>query len=228
MSLHTTVPAPREPKMTPERARHLALVARIRREQRAAGLRPGEVRCGRPLSDGVRRCQSWPLPGLAGCARHLDDEEWQDTVDYPRAYFRDVTGGCVQMTVEQQVERRLWDAQPPACHSWSYPRTVPLPDQDPLELLVAWQAGRCAGCGHPFHAETVIDHCHESGLVRGLLCTMCNNAEGTAPPRHPRWFRYRTMPPTLILGLHLLYERPVRRRLAQVLADAQELAAQEG
>lgn len=50
--------------------------------------------------------------------------------------------------------------------------------------------------------------------------TLCNNVEGTAPPRHPRGFRYRTLPPAVILGLHLQYEKPARKRLDQVLADA--------
>jgi hypothetical protein len=90
-------------------------------------------------------------------------------MDYPHAYLSGVSGGCVQLTVEQQVERRLWAAQPPACHFWPYPRAVPLPDEDPVELLVAWQAGRCAGCGHSLHADAVVDHCHETGLVRGPL-----------------------------------------------------------
>ncbi|WP_079143891.1 endonuclease domain-containing protein [Streptomyces luteocolor] len=222
MSSRIMVPPPRKPAMTPQRARHLALIARIREQQQAAGLHPDDVRCGRPLSDGTRLCKSRPLPGLAGCARHLDDEEWQDTVDYPRAYFRDALGGCCPMTVEQQVEQTLRAAEPPACHSWPYPRAVPVPDEDSLELLVSWQAGRCAGCGHPFHEDVMVDHCHESGLVRGLLCGLCNNAEGTAPPRHPRWFRYRILPPTLILGVDLPYSKTLRTRLTQVLASSQD------
>ncbi|MGW6310133.1 endonuclease domain-containing protein [Streptomyces niveus] len=132
------------------------------------------------------------------------------------------------MTVEQQVGQRLRAAQPPACHSWPYPRAVPLPDEGPVELLASWQAGRCAGCGHSLHDDPVIDHCHETGLVRGLLCTQCNNAEGTAPPRHPRWFRYRTMPPTAILGLHLPYGKPVRCRLAQVLTAVEGSPVRRG
>ncbi|MGW9438669.1 endonuclease domain-containing protein [Streptomyces sp. NPDC055607] len=218
MSSRTPLPLPRPPKMTPERERHLALTARITEEQRTAGLRPGQVRCGRLLRDGVRRCTFWPLPGLAGCSRHLNDEEWQDTVDYPQAYFHDVHGGCLHLTAEQQAERQLWGAGPPACHSWPYPRAVPLPGQDPVDLLVTWHASRCAACGHHWPGDLVGDHCHQSGLLRGLLCGICNTAEGTAPPRHPRWLRYRTLTPALILGVHLPYNRAVRRRLSQALA----------
>ncbi|MFD7957262.1 endonuclease domain-containing protein [Streptomyces ardesiacus] len=218
MSSRIPLPPPRPPQVTPERERHLALTARIAAAQRAAGQRPGQARCGRLLRDGVRRCTSWPLPGLAGCARHLDDEEWQDTVDYPQAYFRDVHGGCLNLTVEQQAEQRLRDAAPPACHSWPYPRAVPLPGQDPVDLLVTWHANRCAACGHRWPGDLVGDHCHRSGHLRGLLCGICNTAEGTAPPRHPRWLRYRTLTPALILGVHLPYNRAVRRRLSLALA----------
>ncbi|MFE2823468.1 endonuclease domain-containing protein [Streptomyces sp. NPDC059271] len=140
-------------------------------------------------------------------------------MDYPRAYIRDVVGGCVRRTVEQQLEVKQREAGPPACHSWPYLRAVPLADIDPLALLVSWQADRCAGCGHPMGGDVVLDHCHESGLIRGLLCGLCNNAEGTAPPRHPRWFRYRIMPPALILDFAVPYGKPARKRLAHVLAD---------
>ena len=38
------------------------------------------------------------------------------------------------------------------------------------------QSGACVGCGVVFTNEVpfVIDHCHESGKVRGLLCRECN------------------------------------------------------
>lgn len=45
------------------------------------------------------------------------------------------------------------------------------------ELLEA-SKGRCAICHKPFKGEPVIDHCHETGMTRGLLCNNCNAAEG--------------------------------------------------
>jgi len=45
-----------------------------------------------------------------------------------------------------------------------------------VERLVAFQGGRCAICGEK--ARLVVDHCHTSGRVRGLLCRRCNVALG--------------------------------------------------
>ena len=48
--------------------------------------------------------------------------------------------------------------------------------------LTRIQGGRCAMCGEP--APRVGDHDHDTGFVRGLLCTPCNNRakRGTADP----------------------------------------------
>jgi hypothetical protein len=52
--------------------------------------------------------------------------------------------------------------------------------------LQEWQAisehqlNRCAICGRPPkpNKNLATDHCHKTGLVRGLLCTMCNRLLG--------------------------------------------------
>lgn len=43
-------------------------------------------------------------------------------------------------------------------------------------VLLVNQGGACPGCGVAFSQEVdfVIDHCHDSGRVRGLLCGKCN------------------------------------------------------
>jgi hypothetical protein len=51
------------------------------------------------------------------------------------------------------------------------------------DLLLAEQEGRCAICRRPPEQapgtpRLYVDHCHESGRVRGLLCNPCNRGMG--------------------------------------------------
>ena len=49
-----------------------------------------------------------------------------------------------------------------------------------FNALVEAQRGSCASCGDPLELgpKTHVDHCHETGIVRGLLCANCNRALG--------------------------------------------------
>jgi endogenous inhibitor of DNA gyrase (YacG/DUF329 family) len=56
---------------------------------------------------------------------------------------------------------------------------------DEYNRIFALQAGRCALCGKDYYGwnssttrPLAIDHCHETGKVRGLLCGDCNTALG--------------------------------------------------
>jgi hypothetical protein len=48
------------------------------------------------------------------------------------------------------------------------------------QFLLAKQQGRCAICGRTdnFGVALGVDHDHETGIVRGLLCDKCNQAIG--------------------------------------------------
>lgn len=53
------------------------------------------------------------------------------------------------------------------------------------DFLAAQQGGVCAICGEPeirtirgARTPLIVDHCHESGEVKGLLCYRCNLALG--------------------------------------------------
>lgn len=72
--------------------------------------------------------------------------------------------------------------------------------------LSEWQDGRCAWCGTDMWA-LVTDHCHETGLVRGLLCAGCNVREGTS--RHAAWSPWRGGDtPAQALGHFEVYRSP--------------------
>jgi hypothetical protein len=51
---------------------------------------------------------------------------------------------------------------------------------DDYEVLFKKQNGRCAICrGKPLKNKNLcIDHCHETGAIRGLLCFNCNTGLG--------------------------------------------------
>lgn len=48
------------------------------------------------------------------------------------------------------------------------------------EDMLVKQSGVCAICGKPEQTDRslAVDHCHETGFVRGLLCVKCNTGMG--------------------------------------------------
>lgn len=81
----------------------------------------------------------------------------------------------------------------PNCMFWPMPdeqvMSVPLGDLETYSpRLYAWSTDRgCAICGGD--RGLVVDHCHTTGLVRGLICRECNSMEGTGSlaPYMIRW-----------------------------------------
>lgn len=49
-------------------------------------------------------------------------------------------------------------------------------DDPTRDSMRRWQDGRCGLCG--FREVLVVDHCHDTGLIRGLLCRSCNITDG--------------------------------------------------
>jgi hypothetical protein len=114
----------------------------------------------------------------------------------------------------------------PACHCW----IAPAPGQTHID----WQDGRCAGCNRRErkYSELVVDHCHRTGIERGLLCRSCNISEAYSLDQG-FWQLYRERPPTVICksarvygrGAHDTLEGWVFRALGPVPEAPAEMAA---
>lgn len=52
-------------------------------------------------------------------------------------------------------------------------------DNNEYERMYTAQEGKCKICEN-FHEKLLVDHCHETKLVRGLLCDACNKFIGHA------------------------------------------------
>jgi hypothetical protein len=60
---------------------------------------------------------------------------------------------------------------------------------DDFDALLAEQGGGCAICGQlPDRAASLhLDHCHDTGAIRGILCLSCNQGLGKSSGRTPRY-----------------------------------------
>lgn len=80
-----------------------------------------------------------------------------------------------QRRITHQDEIRRWNRE-------SYLRNKFGLEPEDYQRLLAAQDGRCAICrtDRPGGAKKhfPVDHCHETGAVRGLLCDRCNRALG--------------------------------------------------
>jgi hypothetical protein len=104
------------------------------------------------------------------------------------------------------AEAQLLDLQGiPSCHVWLVPER-PIPDYlSAIDALRRWQGGACAMCSAR-RGSLVVDHCHETGLVRGLLCRSCNASEPHSSA--PTFAAYRSRPPAVMLGVEQQYGSP--------------------
>lgn len=109
------------------------------------------------------------LPGPIGenckkCgADHWHYQEWKNGAPGRRC------GKCVSAE-RQRFKSRNRDKY----RNWSWKQRGIDMDDVRYQQMLAAQAGKCAACGiKPTH-KLVVDHCHDTGATRGLLCRRCN------------------------------------------------------
>lgn len=86
----------------------------------------------------------------------------------------------------QRIKMREFYARNPDYARWSSMKSKYGLTKEQYEELLEKQGGVCAICGQPEMRTTKagvamllhVDHCHNSGKIRGLLCHKCNSALG--------------------------------------------------
>lgn len=117
-------------------------------------------------------------------------------------------------------EAELLDRQGmPSCHAWRVPEGEAPEHLTATQVLRRWQAGACAMCSAS-PERILVDHCHRTGLIRGLLCTSCNTAEGLTSS--PAFAAYRERPPTVMLGIEEQYGSPWGEEIPPSAASPEE------
>jgi len=111
------------------------------------------------------------LGGL--CKRN---HEWGSTGKSLR-YLKDRTClKCAEIHWRKQARSRDWWSE--STRSKEMERNFGITLKE-YENMLEQQNGRCAICDKPpTTIRLAIDHCHESGAVRGLLCANCNRGLG--------------------------------------------------
>jgi hypothetical protein len=108
------------------------------------------------------------------------------------------------VTREQEIERLLaeQEGKPPALRYNLSDIELMLAGDESLGRWGRFHGGRCAICGVRGR-RLVVDHCHQTGQVRGDLCRGCNTQEGVSGEL--RFVRYRLWHPAAILDYHEPY-----------------------
>jgi hypothetical protein len=79
---------------------------------------------------------------------------------------------------ERVAQRARWAAEWAGQIKYKYGITA-----DEYDAMLTVQGGECALCGRDGNVggkRLAVDHCHDTGTVRGLLCNPCNTMLGNA------------------------------------------------
>ena len=108
------------------------------------------------------------------CIEALTPEERQNRLDYWKGYYREHRDHTLE-GLHRNYEKNKDAINAKRRHGrWPYwLRRYGLTPALYLDIVVA-QAGLCPICGAQLTGRVHVDHCHETGRVRGVLCHQCN------------------------------------------------------
>lgn len=82
------------------------------------------------------------------------------------------SNNCVKCNQDQMKKRA-------EASKWARIKKLYSIDKDQYMRMLGEQGGKCAICTKDMHEKEIhVDHCHSTHIVRGLLCSRCNQAIG--------------------------------------------------
>lgn len=178
---------------------------------------PYAIPCSRPRKDGS------PCSGTAVGWPSWGGLDYVPPHPNPRVCVAHLTKGERTALAEVRTDHQAWlaardEEREPDCWSWSVPDVSHLPDPEGLTgealeqyedaawaIWISWHQNQCAMCGSG--GPHVTDHDHDTGLIRGRLCSGCNITEGKSYNAQIR--KYRERHPAAILGIRVRYCHPI-------------------
>lgn len=119
--------------------------------------------------------------------QRLRHKAWRDRTNYVerakdkyQAYQQSDAGKAARRRYLQSDKGKASSAK--SNRSYLYQKNFGITVEE-YDHLLTEQQHRCAGCGKhqdELSKRLAVDHCHNSGRVRGLLCVNCNTALGKA------------------------------------------------
>ena len=87
---------------------------------------------------------------------------------------------CKRCTLDVMAERYVLTPERRAYNANYHRKSKYGLEPEEFEEMLAQQKGLCKLCGEPFAGRPVVDHCHDTEVVRGLLHSQCNSLLGMA------------------------------------------------
>lgn len=89
---------------------------------------------------------------------------------------------CMSLTKREQKESRTSEENKKLARKYNLKKCYGI-SLDRYDALLAEQGGKCAICGSTESNSSIteflfVDHCHDTGTIRGLLCHKCNAGIG--------------------------------------------------
>jgi hypothetical protein len=131
------------------------------------------------------KCEN-PIKARGMCHTHYSQEWRAGTLgprsgihvltEVDRAALRGVCRECGPVKIRLMKKGRTVECLE-AAKARKRPKEIRLTTAQYREMTVA-QGHLCAVCRRPDRRALSVDHCHETGRIRGLLCSACNLAIG--------------------------------------------------